>query len=98
VGSRVLLQDVSCFKPKQKEQGDNVERYKNLGGDSGVAAYELGSGTIVVQFKDGWKYEYTNQRAGAAAIATMHRLAASGQGLNRFISTTARKAYSRKFR
>lgn len=75
-----------------------MERYKNLGGDSGIAAYELSPGTIVVQFKDGWKYEYTSQSAGAAAIATMHRLAASGHGLNGFITTTVRKAYSRKFR
>ena len=75
-----------------------MERYKNLGGDSGVVAYELATGCIVVQFKDGWKYEYTNQSAGAAAVAKMHRLAAAGQGLNSFISTTVRKAYSRKFR
>lgn len=75
-----------------------MERYKNLGGDSGVTAFELGAGSIVVQFKDGWKYEYTNQSAGANAVATMHRLAAAGQGLNSFISTTVRKGYSRKFR
>lgn len=75
-----------------------MERYKNLGGgDSGVRAFELSAGSIAVQFKDGWKYEYTNQSAGAAAIATMHRLAAAGQGLNSFISTTVRKAYARKF-
>jgi hypothetical protein len=75
-----------------------MERYKNLGGDSGIAAYELGAGIIIVQFKDGWKYEYTSQSAGAGAIATMHRLAMAGQGLNSFISKTVRKGYSRKFR
>jgi len=75
-----------------------MERYKNLGGDSGVTSYELATGSIVVQFKDGWKYEYTNHSAGVQAIATMHRLGAAGRGLNSFISTTVRKAYSRKFR
>lgn len=75
-----------------------MERYRNLGGDSGVSAFELAAGSIVVQFKDGWTYEYTNQSAGNGAIATMHRLAAAGQGLNSFISTTVRKAYARKFR
>ena len=78
------------------QQGEEMERYRNLGGDSGVSAYELGAGSIIVQFKDGAKYEYTNQSAGEGAIATMHRLATAGQGLNSFISTTVRKAYSRK--
>jgi hypothetical protein len=75
-----------------------MERYKNLAGDSGVTAYELFNGGIVVQFQDGWKYEYTSQSAGPAAIATMHRLAMSGRGLSSFISANVRKAYSRKFR
>jgi hypothetical protein len=74
-----------------------VERYKNLSGDSGVFGYELSSNGIVVQFKDGWKYEYTSQSAGAAAITTMHRLAIAGRGLSSFISTNVRKSYSRKF-
>jgi hypothetical protein len=75
-----------------------MERYKNLGGNSNVVSYKLGSGSILVQFGDGSLYEYTNGSAGAAAIATMHRLAAAGQGLNSFISTTVRKAYFRKIR
>jgi hypothetical protein len=75
-----------------------MERYKNLGGDSNVVGYELGNGSILVQFGDGSLYEYTNGSASAAAIATMHRLAVAGRGLNSFISTTVRKAYSRKIR
>ena len=75
-----------------------MKRYKNVSGDSGVVAYELRSGAIIVQFKDGWKYEYTDQSAGPAAIATMHRLATSGRGLSSFISTTVRNAYSRRLR
>jgi hypothetical protein len=75
-----------------------MERYRNLGGASGVVAYETTATSIVVQFKDGWKYEYTAASAGAAAIGTMHRLASAGQGLNSFISREVRKAFSRKFR
>ena len=75
-----------------------MQRYKNLSGNSGVVAYELCEGGIVVQFVDGWKYEYTRRSAGAETIASMHRLAISGRGLSGFISTSAREKYSRKFR
>ena len=52
-----------------------MERYKNLGGNSGVAAYEIGQGSITVQFKDGSAYLYTSQSAGMANLAEMQRLA-----------------------
>lgn len=45
-----------------------MDHYKNLSGDSGVLAYELSPDAIVVQFNNGWKYEYTNHSAGASAI------------------------------
>jgi hypothetical protein len=73
-----------------------VETYKNLSGDSGVVQYQLSEGTILVQFSDGSLYEYTNESAGDNAIATMHRLAVVGRGLNSFISTAVSKKYSRK--
>lgn len=75
-----------------------MERHKDLSGNSGVSAYELSSHGIVVQFKNGWNYEYTSQSAGAATIATMHRLAPAGRGLGSFISTIVQQGYSRKFR
>ena len=75
-----------------------MEPYGNRAGDSGVTAYQLFREGIVVQFQDGWKYEYTKQSAGADAIETMHRLATSGRGLSSFISVNVRKAYRRKFR
>jgi hypothetical protein len=75
-----------------------MERYKNLSGDSGVAAYEIGQGSITVQFKDGAVYLYTNQSTGAANIAEMQRLAVAGQGLNSFINRIARKGYAQKLR
>jgi hypothetical protein len=75
-----------------------MQPYKNLSRDSGVTAYKLLPGAIVVQFQDGWKYEYTDESAGAAAVARMHRLAVSGKGLSGFISANVRKTYARKFR
>jgi len=75
-----------------------VERYKNLNGDSGVIRYQLDEGVILVQFSDDSLYEYTNTSAGNVSISTMHRLAVAGRGLNSFISTVARKSYSRKIR
>ena len=75
-----------------------MERYRNLSGNSGVFAYELSPGRIIVQFHDGWKYEYTNRSAGIEAIVTMHRLARAGSGMSGFISAHVRERYSRKFR
>jgi len=75
-----------------------MQRYRNLSGNSGVVAYELTESGIVVQFVDGWKYEYTSRSAGADTVATMRRLAVSGRGLAGFISRHAREAYARKFR
>ncbi len=75
-----------------------MERYKNLGGDSGVYAYEVGQGAITVQFSDGWLYLYTTQSAGAANISEMQRLASFGRGLNSYISRCVRKGYAKKWR
>jgi hypothetical protein len=75
-----------------------VEHYKNLGGDSSVVAFEIGEGSITVQFSDGSVYLYTNQSAGSASIAEMQRLARAGQGLNSFIRRVVRKGYAKKLR
>lgn len=66
-----------------------MEPYKNLGGNSGVLAYQIGNDYIKVQFKEGrWTlYVYTYQSAGLAAVETMKNLAQQGHGLNSFIST-----------
>jgi hypothetical protein len=82
-----------------KSRGEKqMERYKNLGRDSGVAAYEIGPDFIRVQFNDGWVYLYTYVSAGAQNIEHMKQLATHGQGLNAFINTNVRKAYARKER
>lgn len=75
-----------------------MERYKNLGGDSSIVAYELGQGKITIQFSDGWLYLYTTQSAGATNISEMQRLASLGRGLNSYISRFIRKGYAKKWR
>lgn len=75
-----------------------MERYRNLGRDSGVAAYESGTDFIRVQFNDGSIYRYTCSSAGAGNIEHMKQLAKTGQGLNAFINAYVRKAYEQKER
>lgn len=75
-----------------------MERYKNLGGSSGVVGYEISHEAITVQFSDGAAYLYTTQSAGAGNLAEMQRLAIAGRGLNSFISGVVRKNYARKIR
>ena len=75
-----------------------MQPYANLGGDSGIAAYEIGDGSITVQFKDGAIYLYTDQSAGSSNIAEMQRLAVAGRGLNSFIMRNVRNDYARRLK
>lgn len=75
-----------------------MKPYQNLGGDSGVVAYETGADWIEVQFKDGSEYRYTYASAGASNIEHMKMLARQGKGLNSFINTTVRTQYESKRR
>ena len=75
-----------------------MERYRNLGGDSGVVAYEIGDDSIKVQFSDGSLYLYNYQSAGRHNIEQMKSLAIAGRGLNSFISTVVKKRYASKLR
>lgn len=73
-----------------------MERYKNLSGESGVAAYEIGDDYIRVEFKDGATYLYNNAVTGAHNIEEMKKLANNGKGLNSYISRHVRKKYASK--
>lgn len=75
-----------------------MERYRNLSGNSNVVAFEIGAGSITVQFGDGMHYLYTVGSTGAAQIAEMQRLAKAGQGLNSYIGRVVKKAFERKWR
>jgi hypothetical protein len=75
-----------------------MERYKNLGGNSGVVSYDIVNDSITVQFRDGSVYLYNNYNPGSGNVEHMKSLAISGRGLNGFISSVIRKNYSRKLR
>lgn len=75
-----------------------MERYRNLGGDSGVSAYAIGDDFIAVRFNSGVIYWYTIESVGLRHVAEMTRLARQGQGLSTYISTHAEVSagYARK--
>jgi hypothetical protein len=70
-----------------------MERYRNLDGDAGVAAYEIGRDYIRVRFVEGAVYRYTVASAGLQAIEEMKALARAGKGLTTFISRHVHDAY-----
>jgi hypothetical protein len=73
-----------------------MERYKNRSGESGVVAFEIGRGSITVEFVGGETYVYTDKSAGADNIAQMKQLAQDGAGLSTFISQHTHDRYERK--
>ena len=75
-----------------------METYKNLGGQSGVAAFEVSESSIAVKFSDGAIYSYSDRSAGAANIEHMKLLALQGHGLNSFINSYVKMKYERKIR
>jgi hypothetical protein len=77
-----------------------MERYKNLSGDSGVVSYEIGADFIWVMFSDGARYLYTYERTGARNVEQMKQLARNGRGLSSFISANhaVRNGYAKRER
>ena len=75
-----------------------MKRYRNLGGDSGIVAYEAGDDFIKVQFKDGSIYLYDYTTPGPNEVEYMKQLAEEGEGLNSYISRHIRKRYAAKLR
>lgn len=73
-----------------------MKRYKNLAGDAGVTAYDIGGDSIDVQFGDEWVYKYTYESAGRSNVEHMKKLAAAGRGLSTFISTVVKDGYASK--
>ena len=75
-----------------------MKRYKNLGGDAGIRAYEIDEGAITIQFEDGSTYRYTDAVTGADHILEMQRLAEAGEGLTTYINRFVRERYAKKLR
>lgn len=71
-------------------------KYKNLGGKSTVAKFEVKKDAITVRFADHRVYRYTNQSAGPANISKMKTLALAGKGLGTFIDANVKDLFQRK--
>ena len=74
-----------------------MQTYKNLNGDSGVAAYGIGADNIKVEFKDSKTYVYTYSSAGAQKVEDMKKLAQDGSRLNTYINKFAKHDYESKY-
>lgn len=73
-----------------------MNKYLNLGGNSGIAAYEHGPGYIEVMFKDGAIYLYDDIKPGATQVEKMKLLADSGRGLNSYIGREIKSDFASK--
>jgi hypothetical protein len=74
-----------------------MKTYKNLSGDSGVVAYEVGKTFIRIKFEgESGIYTYDYKRPGKALVEQMKTLALKGKGLSTFISQHVGANYASK--
>jgi hypothetical protein len=64
----------------------SMQPYRNLAGNSGVAAFEILRAGIKVRFKNGATYLYDEHTPGKVHVDEMKRLALSGRGLSTYVS------------
>ena len=72
-----------------------MQRYPNLHGNSGIAAYQTGPDYIRVMFRHGGTYQYDYASTGQFHVERMKALAASGQGLATFINKFVQANFAR---
>lgn len=72
-----------------------MQFYKNIGGNSGVRAFDIGEDYIEVQFSTGRVYRYSYGKAGKRNVEEMKRLALLGCGLNSYIMRNVKNDYDR---
>ncbi len=63
-----------------------MEKYRNLGGSSGVSRYEVRDDSIVVEFSTGAKYIYSRSSCGEIHLSKLIGFAKAGRGLNSYIN------------
>lgn len=73
-----------------------MEPYKNLAGNSGVLAFEIGPDYIEVVFQGGAVYRYDYDRPGPDATEDMKGLAEAGRGLSTYISQIVQDGYAER--
>jgi hypothetical protein len=75
-----------------------MKKYKNLGGKSAVAQYEVAKDSVTIRFTTHAVYIYTNQSAGSENIRKMKTLALAGKGLSAYIENNVKDRFLRKVR
>lgn len=74
-----------------------MKTYKNLSGDSGVVAYEIGRTFIKIKFEgETGIYTFDYKRPGKYDVEIMKTLASKGEGLSTYISQEVRTNFSSK--
>ena len=73
-----------------------MQRYANIGGDSGVSGFEIHDSSITVSFTGTSRsYTYSYSSAGQHHIEAMKQLAVAGNGLNAYINHNVKFKYDR---
>lgn len=74
----------------------NMQIYKNLGGNSNLQAFEVGSDYIdVVFYGTAETYRYSYASAGKENVERAKQLALAGSGLNSYIMRYMRLLYEK---
>jgi len=73
-----------------------MQRYADIGNDSGVSSFAIGDSYIDVWFKNGSRsYRYSYRSAGQYHVENMKRLAMAGDGLQSYINSNVKKDFER---
>ncbi len=70
-----------------------MQHYQNLSGKSGVSNYAISDDAILVEFRSGATYLYTEAQVGKTNFSAMQDLAKQGKGLSTFIAQQIRKTF-----
>lgn len=73
-----------------------MQAYKDIDGNSGVAAFEIRERSLVVTFKTGGAYLYDYRKPGRRHVEAMKKHALRGDGLATYINQHVRDNYSAK--
>ena len=65
---------------------DDMERYRNLSGNSGVLMFEKARNSITIKFRGNRTYLYDHARPGKMHVDQMKSLADIGKGLGTYIN------------
>jgi len=71
-----------------------MRTYKNLSGNSGIAAYEIGKTFIKIKFTGGDVYTYNYKIPGKQVVEIMKSLALKGEGLGDYIMEEVKNNYA----